>query len=376
MLNVEVELRFRKSGILHAMSKNQNGKMRVVFIYHLLIFVCLLTANNLYGGNPDRQGEAGASELLFNPWARSAGLHSMSTSSVMGVEAMRLNIAGLARVPGTELLIANTRLFEGTDIQLNALGFAKKMGENSAFGITLNSVNFGDIPITTTAQPEGTGGFFSPNFFNIGLGYSYMYANKISVGFLVRGVSESLTNVSAFGIAIDAGVQYVTGEQDNFKLGISLRNIGAPMKFGGEGLSYEVDGPNTSAEYKITFESRSESFELPSVLNIGVSYDFIPTEDITIRALGNFTANSFSRDDIGGGIEFFFKDFVVLRAAYKTQMNQSTRFERNVYTGFAGGFSLYLPIKKLNNRKIGVDYAYRATDPFKGTHNFSIRLNL
>ena len=26
-------------------------------------------------GNPDRQGEAGAYELLMNPWARSAGLH-------------------------------------------------------------------------------------------------------------------------------------------------------------------------------------------------------------------------------------------------------------------------------------------------------------
>lgn len=350
--------------------------MRIVFIYHVLISICLLTLGNLYAGNPDRQGEAGASELLFNPWARSAGLHSMTTSSVMGVEAMRLNIAGLARVPGTELLIANTRLFEGTDIQLNAIGFARKMGENSAFGISLNSVNFGDIPITTTSQPEGTGGFFSPNFFNIGVGYSYMYANKISVGILVRGVSESLTNVSAFGLAIDAGVQYVTGENDNFKLGISLRNIGAPMKFGGEGLSYEVDNPASTAEFKITFDARSEQFELPSVLNIGTSYDFIPTEDIIVRATANFTANSFSRDELGGGVEFFFKDFVVLRTAYKTELNQSISSERNVYTGFAGGFSLYLPVKKLGNKKIGIDYAYRATDPFRGTHNFSVRLNL
>jgi len=350
--------------------------MRLVHIYSVIIFSCLLTAGNLYAGNPDRQGESGASELLFNPWARSAGLHSMSTSSVMGVEAMRLNIAGLSRVAGTELLIANTRLFEGSDIQLNTLGFAKKMGENSAIGVTLNSVNFGDIPITTTSQPEGTGGFFSPNFFNIGIGYSYQYENKISVGFLVRGISESLTTVSAFGFAIDAGVQYVTGEQDNFKLGISLRNIGPPMKFSGEGLSFEVDSPSAGDDFRITFDSRSENFELPSVLNIGASYDFIPTEDITVRVLANFTANSFSRDDLGGGVEFFFKDFVILRAAYKTQVNQANGAERNVYTGFAGGFSLYLPIKKLNERKIGVDYAYRATDPFRGTHNFSVRLVL
>jgi len=344
--------------------------------YIAIVMITLLACVQVDAGNPDRQGEAGATELLFNPWARSAGLHSMSTASVFGVEALRLNIAGLSRMEGTELLIGNTRLFEGTDIRLNALGFGRKMGENSAFGITLTSVDFGDIPITTSAQPEGTGGSFSPNFFHIGVGYSYIYDNKISVGILVRGISESLTNASAFGIALDAGVQYVTGEDDNFKLGISLRNIGSPMTFSGEGLSYEVDNPGTTTDFPITFDARAESFELPSVLNIGVSYDFLPTEDIKFRTLANFTANSFSRDEVGAGVEFFFKDFVALRAAYKIELDAGSQAERDVYTGFAAGFSLYLPVKKLENRKVGIDYAYRATDPFRGTHNFTVRLNL
>ena len=42
-----------------------------------------------------------------------------------------------------------------------------------------------------------------------------------------------------FGWAIDAGVQYVSGEKDNFKLGISLRNIGSPMQFGEKDYLYE-----------------------------------------------------------------------------------------------------------------------------------------
>lgn len=49
---------------------------------------------------------------------------------------------------------------------------------------------------------------------------------------LMRLVSESIQDVSASGFAIDAGVQYVAGPKDNFKLGISLRNIGSPMAFG------------------------------------------------------------------------------------------------------------------------------------------------
>jgi len=348
--------------------------MKKVIVTSLMFFIALGVS---LGGNPDRQGESGAGELLFNPWARSAGLHTLGTASITGVEAMRLNIAGLGRINRTELLIANTRLFVGTEIQLNAVGLAQKIGENSTFGVSLTSVDFGEIPVTTTLQPEGTGGTYSPNFFHLGLGYSYTYANKISVGLLVRGVSESLANVSAFGIALDAGIQYVSGEKDNFKLGISLRNIGSPMRFKGEGLSFEVDNPGTSGEYKITFDSRAEDFELPSVLNIGLSYDqYFANDEIMIRGVANFTSNSFSQDQLGIGGELYFKDIVVLRAAYKKDIGSVNAGERNVYTGLAAGMSLVLPLNKDSDRKVAFDYAYRTTDPFSGSHNFTVRLAL
>jgi hypothetical protein len=172
-------------------------------------------------GNPDRQGEAGGYELLLNPWARSAGYHALNTSSVSGVEAMQINIAGLSRMNKSEFVIAHTRLFQGTGIVMNTLGLALKMGESGALGITLNAMDFGDIEFTSTDVPEGNGAHFNPSFFNLGLSYSHTFDKKVSVGILLRGVSESITDVSAFGMAIDAGVQYVSGEKDNFKFGIS-----------------------------------------------------------------------------------------------------------------------------------------------------------
>ncbi|MBC7883937.1 MAG: DUF3308 domain-containing protein, partial [Saprospiraceae bacterium] len=154
-------------------------------IYSILL-VLIGISYNINAGNPDRQGQAGASELLMNPWARSAGLHSMSTSSVMGVEAMRINIAGLSRINKLEFSISNNRLFSGTGMNLNSLGFATKLGTSGAFGVEFASLDFGQIPITTTNQPAGTGGNFSPSFFQLGIGYSYTYANRISVGMLFR----------------------------------------------------------------------------------------------------------------------------------------------------------------------------------------------
>jgi hypothetical protein len=346
-----------------------------IYIYTILFFI--VSIGSVEAGNPDRQGQAGASELLMNPWGRSAGLHSMSTSSVIGVEAMRINIAGLSRIKKLELSISNNRLYSGTGMNLNSLGFAKRVGKTGAFGVEFASLDFGDIPVTTVNQPGGTGGNFSPSFFQLGLGYSFTYANKISVGMMLRTISESIPDVSAFGWAIDAGVQYVSGPEDNFKLGISLRNVGSPMAFGGEGLSVKRSNPDPAGgvTYDLTYDARAASFELPSMLNIGVSYDFYISEKNFIRGLTNFTSNSFSQDQIGVGAEFSFVERVVLRAAYKVDMGNSDAEASNIYTGFAGGASIELPINKSQSNNLGIDYAYRATNPFKGTHNFTLRFS-
>lgn len=340
----------------------------------LLTASMVLCAVIVQAGNPDRQGEAGASELLLNPWARSAGVHSMSTASVSGIESMRINVAGLGRMNQGEFVVANTRLYDGSTLGMNTVGFATKMGESSAIGVTLTAMDFGDIEITTTDQPEGTGGTYSPSFLQIGLGYAYTYENKISVGMLVRGVSESLPSVSAFGIAIDAGVQYVSGEEDNFKLGISLRNTGSSMEFGGEGLSFQTQAPDSPGNsYLLTADSRSQDFQLPSQLNIGLSYDFYFAELDFVRVIGNFTSNAFSTDQLGVGLELFFRDLVILRGGYRIDLDEQEGRE-NLYTGAAGGVSFMIPTKKDSDRKVMIDYAYRATDPFNGTHNLSLGL--
>jgi hypothetical protein len=346
-------------------------------IYKLVIIGFISSA--LFAGNPDRQGEAGANELLINPWARSAGVHGLNTSSITGVEAMRLNIAGLSRVVKGEFAVTNTRLYEGSGLAMNEIAFGTRMGKGGAFGITLASMNFGKIPVTTVGQPEGTGETFSPNFFHIGIGYSYMYANKISVGVLFRGISESIASASAFGFAIDAGVQYVTGPQDNFRLGISLRNTGSPMQFGGQGLSVQnsnVD-PAAGIEYNLTYDQRAEDFELPSMLNIGVSYDAYINKDKKdfVRLMGNFTSNAFSQDQLGAGLEFSFHDIIMLRGGYKINYGKTTAsIGDELYTGIAGGASVIVPMKKGSDTKLGIDYGYRPTNPFKGSHSLAVRI--
>ncbi|MEM9820899.1 MAG: PorV/PorQ family protein [Bacteroidota bacterium] len=348
---------------------------KFVYIFGFLAFF-LVMLNPAEAGNPDRQGQAGAAQLLLNPWARSAGLHTMNTAGITGVEAMRLNVAGLARLNKTELLVSHARYLVGTEINMNAVGFGQRLGKSGTFGVTLMAMDLGDIPVTTENQPEGTGAFFSPSLFNLGISYAHMFENKVAVGITFRGVSESNTDVGAFGFAIDAGVQYVTGPKDNFKFGISLRNVGSPMKFSGEGLSEQAPNPNDGS-YNITYFTRSDNIELPSMLNIGASYDFLLQGDKhRITVMGNFTSNSFSQDQLGGGVEYAFNNMFMIRGGYKYEFRTANRAEDPIYNGVSAGVSLNVPLRREGTNRFGIDYAYRQTKILNGTHNIGIRITL
>jgi len=343
-------------------------------VYLLTILSLAVLSVELRAGNPDRQGEAGAYELLMNPWARSAGLHTMTTSMISGVEAMRLNVAGIGQINKLQVYASHALYLQGTDISMTAGGLSTRIGKNGALGVTLMSLDFGDIPVTTTALPEGTGATFSPTFLNIGVGYAHTFAEKISVGFLVRAVSENLADLNSFGIALDAGVQYRTG---GFKFGVSLRNVGTKMKFSGEALGEQTTIQGNDGPTVLTFDRRNAGFELPSTLNIGMSYDFLVGTKHRITAIGNFTANSFSRDQIGAGVEYSFARWVEVRAAYKFDMGSGEDFEAPIYTGLAFGASLGVPLSKRNkDARLSIDYAYRATRVWDGTHNFGLRFDL
>jgi hypothetical protein len=336
----------------------------------------------LLAGNPDRQGEAGAAQLLMNPWAPSAGLHTLNTSFVTGVEAMRLNPAGVARFSGTQVMLGYANYLQGADISMQAIGVTRQTKNGSGIGFSVMSLDFGDVAITTADQPEGTGALLNLSFINVGLTYSKQFENKVSVGVTLRGVSESTSDVSAFGFAIDAGVQYVTGENEEFKFGLSLRNVGSRMSFGGQALATEAPSPDGSS-YNITLEQRAAGFEMPSVLNIGASYDFMSeVENHRITLTGNFTANSFSRDQVGAGFEYAFREQFLARAGYRTDLDSEEELEGGtadqspLYDGFSAGASVRVPFQKGDiDRRFSVDYAFRNTRIYGGTHNVGLSLS-
>ncbi len=339
-----------------------------------ILSVSALISGSTFAGNPDRAGSAGATQLLINPWARSSGWGLANSASLVGVESMYGNIAGLARVRKTEILFSNTRWLEGSGVSINAVGFGQKIG-SGVIGITAMTMAFGDLPVTTVNLPEGGQGTFRPSMANIGIAYSKEFSNSIYGGLLVRVVSESISNVRSQGICFDAGIHYVTGPKDNVHFGIALKNTGPPMRFSGDGLS--VQGLLVEGSDQLTLEQRSERFELPSMLNIGVAYDFYFGERNRLTASGNFTSNSFTRDQFTVGAEYAFKKMFHLRAGYMWEEDiTDSALRATVFTGPSGGLSVDLPFGEDKGSAFAIDYGYRATNPFNGVHSIGLRISL
>ena len=131
-------------------------------------------------------------------------------------------------------------------------------------------------------------------------------------------------------------------------------------------------------DYSMSVYQRSESFELPTQLRIGASYDFLIGEWNRITLAGNFTSNSFSKDQFTLGLEYSLKEYLILHGAYTYEdgitydVNDPNR--TNAYKGLSLGATVEIPISKKSGVILGIDYAYQSTDNFKGTQAFGIRL--
>ena len=180
------------------------------------------------------------------------------------------------------------------------------------------------------------------------------------------------------------------------------------MSFRGDGLSFVGVAPDGATALAV--ENRTAGFEMPSLLHIGASYDFLlpkpadPVKDdkqadeetqadkkqndksmeelLGYRAVNrltlafNFTANSFSRDQFGLGLEYAFKERFMFRLGYKYELAMFNSLSGPVSSGLTAGATIEVPFKRGSQQRIGFDYAFEYTRIFKGTHTIGLKLSL
>ncbi len=281
-------------------------KFRVFIVIVALLAIGLSSA---YAGNERRIGTAGAQELRIPVGSRGTAMGGSIISDVYGVESMFWNPAGMANLIGTEAMFSHQPYI--ADIDINYIGIATSIEDFGTIGASVKVVSIGDINETTTDGPNDgeTGRVFSPTFSVLTVGYARELTARVSFGFTGSFINERILNTSASGISFDVGFIYRPGWQ-GVSLGLMIKNYGPSMRFKGDDLYYF--DPNTGQQVA----GQSESFDLPSSFNIGMSWDFLDMGANLAKVTGNFMSNNYSQDNFQGGFEYTYDGKYSLRAGY------------------------------------------------------------
>jgi hypothetical protein len=342
-----------------------------LFLTAVVLCVALAVIAESVSAQNKRIGTAAATELLIPVGGRDLAMGGSSIATSTGLEAIHWNPAGLGRMKyAAEGMFSNMSYIADIGVNYGAVGAS--FGDFGVLGLSVKSLDFGDIPLTTEDDPENASGrFFSPTYVTVGLTYARALTDAISAGGTVKLISEQIDRVSASGFAMDFGIQYkglvgISG----LSLGVAIKNIGPQLKHDGPGLYRDAiasGGGRPEQKYK----SEAASFELPSIVEIGLGYAGSVGDNMMWNLTGSFTNNNLYLDEyrLGGELGITMESLRLFGRAGLGMVPQAQEKENIFGATFGFGFG-YLA----GGVDITLDYAYRQVEFFDANQVISIKL--
>ena len=278
-----------------------------------LATAALLAVAPLAAQEESSEQAAGALFLLFPVGARATALGQAAIADGGTTEAAFWNPAGLASLGGTELAVHFASTFVSNNTVLSGYFSASRLG---VFGASAYLVDLGSQPVT--GGPGVPVGRISPKNIELIASYATSIVSDLTFGLNYKliqlrqdctGQCGSFPSISGTTHAIDVGLQYAFGTNDNLKLGFAIRHAG----------------------FKLQLKNKEQADPLPTRVQIGIVYRLLLP-----RLRGSdqrFDARIlFDVDDQWGkydspeprvGLEIGLEELVRLRAGYAFLDSQS-----------------------------------------------------
>lgn len=284
---------------------------------------------------------------------RAAGLGNAYTAICDDAESIFYNPAGLAGTSsGYSVFLSQTQWI--ADINYTAGAITKSFGNLGTVGISVLSVNYGDIqgaiPVEGGEGYELTGNV-DLGAYAFGLAYARQISSQFYMGGLIQYVGQKLgsnnletgtVKNTANKLTLNFGVKYITNFK-KFSFAMAIRNFSTEVKY---------------EEYNT---------QMPLIFNVGASIDlmefFSPNQNgapLTLSAEFQHPNNYTERVNIG--CEYTLMKMFALRAGYE--------FNRDL-AGFSAGVGV---TPDLLGGKFGINYSYSAFDVFDAVNRFSLNV--
>jgi hypothetical protein len=329
------------------------GTMRRFLTQWVLPAAMIMQAATAGAGGLDRIGTSGAQELRIPVGASSIAIGGSTVALGDGLRNIYWNPASLAATDQSEGMISYSSYIGDSKVNYGAI--STHLGSQGQLGFSFKILNIGDIIVTTEDAPDGTGEVLNPNFGVFGVTYGRRMTDRVHLGVTGAYIAEKVADVSATGFAVDLGVQYDTGWR-GLRFGFAMKNIGPEMRFTGSNFEQRVvlpsDDPSSSGH---VLQLQAASFELPSYMQLGLSYDIAMGGDHHSTIFGAFQSNNFSTDEYRLGAAVPIGNFLELRAGFVGQvpLQEEDRMENYLYSySYGAGFNF-----KLGDSPLSLDWA-------------------
>jgi hypothetical protein len=337
-------------------------------ILYIILLLSLGSFTLLNAGDVSRKGTTGAEQLLIPVGARGIATGGAFLATLYGLESIYYNPAGLDVAGQTEFMFSYMNYI--ADINVSYFAAGTSLGDFGSIALSLKTFDFGDIPVTTNDLPDGTGKNYSPTFMTIGLTYSKVLTDRISIGTNLKLINETIENTSATGFSIDAGVQYRFNPQ--ISMAAAIKNIGANMVYAGQDLRQRTGVPGSFlGSPGATYEVVAEPFQIPSYFEMSLAYALNINEQNNLMLASTFTANNALEDRVHMGLEYNFMDNFFLRGGY----NFLTENHDESVFGFTFGAGVNYEF--VDGMNVAFDYAFRSVKEFPtANHVFTVKLGM
>jgi len=334
------------------------------------VIILLLATSSAFAGGGSRTGTAGASQLLIPVGPRGIAMGESNLVTASGVEALFWNPAGVSHMTNNADVLFSYMDYIA-DIGVSYGAVAANFEGFGVLSLSVKSLSIGNIAVTTTSNPDGTGETFSPTELIAGISYSRMLTDAISVGLTVNYVTETLAEVSASGVSFDFGVIYNNlADINGLSIGVVAKNFGTDMTFGGTGLYQVVSEP--PYEVNRYYSVNSAAFEMPFNFQLAAGYKKPLDAQNSLEFTGIYMNNNFSPDEWKLGTEYGYNNMFFVRAGYQFASNAGDSFDESNYLyGFTAGAGFNYVADGFS---VKVDYAYRYAQFFDGNNVFALTL--
>ncbi|OGC92202.1 MAG: hypothetical protein A2142_09475 [candidate division Zixibacteria bacterium RBG_16_48_11] len=276
------------------------------------------------------------------------------TSIVDDASSVYYNPAGLALVPGREVMVSHVLYVADINYSFVALAFpVDKLGGTvgvAAYYMDIGQMDVVDQPFSI---PPSSQEYFNPKEYAITISYARNLTDRLSIGITGKYIGENFgegffntttgatEDFVATGWAADVGTIYNTGFR-GFKIGMIISNFGPDLNFNA--------GP-------------SQEYPLPVNFKFGGSINLIQNHSHRALLAAELSHPNDNEEKYNLGLEYWYSEKFALRFGNQFKLDS-----------YQGGISLGGGIRlPFNNQKteLRVDYAFRDYGILESAHRFS-----